>query len=310
MQARGAERHRDHRDGHRKPAELQGEDELREELAAVGIRRPRRRDEGLAGEDDHAPHPLEEGLRGQEGAVGRSSDHRLSPLLGCRRQRRALGASGGNLDPPPASDGAERPEPRHGPHLATAGVATFLVAHSLPAMGFRVADDPLAPASRPGLALAQPLRFAAGLCEPLDQFVAGRGKLGEVGQVALRAQEGMRLAFRSRLRICGELGLEARDLPAELAASGCLVSFSAYVGRFVLRSERVVVRPSCCVNRPGDVAGRDPGAPALRRRRPRRSARPRSMRPRPRPRTCRGRVGSRSGHPPRAGRRSRGRCSR
>ena len=60
LKARGAEPEGDGRDQHRKPAELQGEDELGDELAAVGVGRAHRGGDRLAGEDHHVPHLLEQ----------------------------------------------------------------------------------------------------------------------------------------------------------------------------------------------------------------------------------------------------------
>ena len=51
---------RDRRDQQREPAQLQREQELRDELAAVRIRRPERRDDRLAGEDQHVADLLEQ----------------------------------------------------------------------------------------------------------------------------------------------------------------------------------------------------------------------------------------------------------
>ena len=77
----------------REPAELEGEEELADELAAVGIRRPDRRSDRLAGQDHHVPDLLEQTLGGQERPVGYGSDHLSSegppwasaPQTGARR---------------------------------------------------------------------------------------------------------------------------------------------------------------------------------------------------------------------------------
>ncbi len=66
LQARRAEAEGDGRDEQREPAELQGEEELADELLAVGIGRPDRRDHRPRGEDHHVPDLLEEGLGGRE----------------------------------------------------------------------------------------------------------------------------------------------------------------------------------------------------------------------------------------------------
>ena len=60
----GAEAEGDGADQHREPAELEGEEELADELAAVGIRGLDRRHDRLAGQDHHVSDLLEETLRG------------------------------------------------------------------------------------------------------------------------------------------------------------------------------------------------------------------------------------------------------
>src|SRR3954452_5590948 len=70
----------DRRDHHRKPAKLQREQELADELAAVGVGGLDRRDQRLAGEDDHVADLLEQTLDGQEGPVGYGSDHATGTL--------------------------------------------------------------------------------------------------------------------------------------------------------------------------------------------------------------------------------------
>ena len=69
LQPRGAEAEGDRRDHHREPAELEREQELADELAAVGVGRPDRRRERLAGQDHHVPDLLEQALGGQERPV-------------------------------------------------------------------------------------------------------------------------------------------------------------------------------------------------------------------------------------------------
>jgi hypothetical protein len=64
LQARRSEAEGDRRDHHRKPAELEREQELADELAAVGERRAHGRDQGLPGQDDHVADLLEEPLDG------------------------------------------------------------------------------------------------------------------------------------------------------------------------------------------------------------------------------------------------------
>ena len=79
LHARGAVAEGDRRDQEREPAKAQREQELRHELAAVGVGRADRRDDRLAGQDHHVPDLLEEVLGGQEGPVGGGADH--LPLL-------------------------------------------------------------------------------------------------------------------------------------------------------------------------------------------------------------------------------------
>ena len=66
LQAGRAEAEGDGGDQQREPAELQGEEELADELLAVGVGRFHRGDERPRGEDHHFPHLFEEGLRGGE----------------------------------------------------------------------------------------------------------------------------------------------------------------------------------------------------------------------------------------------------
>ena len=65
LQARGAEAEGHGRDQQREPAELQGEEELADELLAVGVGRLDRGDHRASGEDHHVPDLLEERLGGQ-----------------------------------------------------------------------------------------------------------------------------------------------------------------------------------------------------------------------------------------------------
>ena len=62
LKPRGAEAEGDGRDQHRKPAQLEGEDELGDELAAVGVGGPDGGGDRLAGQDHHVPHLLEQRL--------------------------------------------------------------------------------------------------------------------------------------------------------------------------------------------------------------------------------------------------------
>ena len=79
LQAGGAEAEGDGGDHHRKPAELQREEELADELAAIGVWRAHRGDHGLRGEDHHVPHLLEEALGGKESPIYGGPDHLLLP---------------------------------------------------------------------------------------------------------------------------------------------------------------------------------------------------------------------------------------
>ncbi len=63
LEARCSIADRDRRDEQWEPAELEGEEELRDELAAVGIRRADRRDERLARQDHHVADLLERSAR-------------------------------------------------------------------------------------------------------------------------------------------------------------------------------------------------------------------------------------------------------
>ncbi len=75
LQAGRTEAEGDRRDHQREPAELEREQELADELAAVGIRGPDRRDDRLAGQDHHVPDLLEQALGGQERPVSGGADH-------------------------------------------------------------------------------------------------------------------------------------------------------------------------------------------------------------------------------------------
>src|SRR5918992_216779 len=86
LEARRAVAERDGGDEQREPAELQREEELRDELAAVRIRRPEGRHDRLAREDHHVPDLFEQVLHGQEPAIGDASNQasllRSSPRAG------------------------------------------------------------------------------------------------------------------------------------------------------------------------------------------------------------------------------------
>ena len=79
LQARGAVAEGDRRDQQREPAKAQREQELRHELAAVGVGRADRRDDRLAGQDHHVADLLEQVLGGQEGPVGGATNHARAP---------------------------------------------------------------------------------------------------------------------------------------------------------------------------------------------------------------------------------------
>jgi hypothetical protein len=68
-----AEGHR--RDEQRKPAELQREEKLADELAAIGIGRPHGRHDGLAREDHHVAHLFEQALRRKKRSIGDVANH-------------------------------------------------------------------------------------------------------------------------------------------------------------------------------------------------------------------------------------------
>jgi hypothetical protein len=76
LEAGGAEADRHGRDQQREPAELQGKEELADELLAVGVRRADRRGDRPRGEDDQVPHLLENPACGPENPVQRC-DHLL-----------------------------------------------------------------------------------------------------------------------------------------------------------------------------------------------------------------------------------------
>ena len=75
LQARRAVAERDRRDDQREPAQLQREQELPDELAAVGVRRADGGHDGLPREDHHVADFLQEILGRKERAIGDASDH-------------------------------------------------------------------------------------------------------------------------------------------------------------------------------------------------------------------------------------------
>ena len=81
LQTRSAVTERHGRDEQRKPAQPQREQELRYELPTVGIRRTQSRHDGLARQDHHVPHLLEQTPRWQECPISHAANH-LIPLLG------------------------------------------------------------------------------------------------------------------------------------------------------------------------------------------------------------------------------------
>ena len=77
LQAGGAEVDRHGRDQQREPAELQGEEELPDELLAIGIGRTHRRGDRSRGEDHHLPHLFEQRPGGPECPIHHGSAHQL-----------------------------------------------------------------------------------------------------------------------------------------------------------------------------------------------------------------------------------------
>src|SRR5215212_1365832 len=86
LQARRAVAERHRGDQQREPAQLQREQELRDELAAVRIRRTDRGDDRLAREDHHVADLLEGVPRWRERSVGDCSDHLLKSSCGTSRK--------------------------------------------------------------------------------------------------------------------------------------------------------------------------------------------------------------------------------
>src|SRR5581483_6743535 len=76
------------RDEQREPAQLQREQELRDELPAVRVRRSQGRDDRLPRENHHVADLLEEALGRQECSIGDGPDHLSLPW-----RRRSRGAA-------------------------------------------------------------------------------------------------------------------------------------------------------------------------------------------------------------------------
>ena len=72
----------DRGDQQRKPAQPQREQELRDELAAVGVRGAQGRPDRPAREDHHVPEFLEHVPCGNERPLGNATNHLFLPLLG------------------------------------------------------------------------------------------------------------------------------------------------------------------------------------------------------------------------------------
>ena len=81
---------RDRRDQQRKPAQLQREHELPDELAAVRVRRTDRRDDRPPRQDHHVADLFQQVSGRQERTVGDRLDQRLSVLAGVVRPRLRL----------------------------------------------------------------------------------------------------------------------------------------------------------------------------------------------------------------------------
>ena len=82
LQPRRAVAERDRRDEQRKPAQLQREEELVDELAAVRIRRPQRGHDRPARQDHHVSDLFEHALRRKERSIGDVADHQAwLPLI-------------------------------------------------------------------------------------------------------------------------------------------------------------------------------------------------------------------------------------
>jgi len=76
LQAGRAVGHGDHANDHRRPAQPQREQELRDELAPVGIGRAQRRHQRLAGEHHDVAGLLQRVAGGEHEAVGGRTDHK------------------------------------------------------------------------------------------------------------------------------------------------------------------------------------------------------------------------------------------
>jgi hypothetical protein len=96
-------------------------------------------------------------------------------------------------------------------------------------VGGRIADHLLHAGAGAALPLAAALSSLAGLLQPFHQVVSDRLQLLHVGDVPLRAQQ--RVGGLARLAgVCGvggKMGLEAGDLPAQLAPAQALVALDS-----------------------------------------------------------------------------------
>ena len=79
----------DRRDQQRKPAQPQREEELADELAAVGVRRTQGRQDRLPGQNHHVPDFFEQVLRRKKRPVGDAANH-LDLVVGTHTRRTPL----------------------------------------------------------------------------------------------------------------------------------------------------------------------------------------------------------------------------
>src|SRR3954451_724633 len=89
LQAGGAVAEGDRRDDEREPAQLQREEELRHELAAVRIRGAQGGHDRLPRQDHHVAHFFKQALGWQERSVGDASDHQ-SPQVAAAKPTRSV----------------------------------------------------------------------------------------------------------------------------------------------------------------------------------------------------------------------------
>ena len=80
----------DRRDQQRKPAQPQREEELADELAAVGVRRTQGRQDRLPGQNHHVPDFFEQVLRRKKRPVGDATNH-LDLVVGTHTRRTPSG---------------------------------------------------------------------------------------------------------------------------------------------------------------------------------------------------------------------------